>query len=373
MKIVFTGGGTGGHIFPIVAICREIRKIYPDNQIKLFYLGPKEKYAAASLTKEGVKIKRICAGKMRRYFSLWNFLDFLKIPVGISQSFFWLFFHAPDIVFSKGGYGSLPVVLAARILGIPIFLHESDSVPGAASKITARWAVEVFVSFLNKELFPNEKIVYLGNPIREEVLAGKKEEAKEFFGLKGIKPIILVLGGSQGAQKINETILEILPELLTDFEIIHQTGEKNFKSVQIEAEAILENEDLKKFYHPVGFLEEKQYAAALATADLVISRAGAGAIFEIAGAGKPAILVPLDGSAQNHQIKNAYAFKEMGAGEVIEQKNLTSHFLLEKLKHLFSRPDILATMSKNSKLFAKPRAAYIIASYLVEYLKVMVK
>ena len=373
MKIVFTGGGTGGHIFPILAICREMKKIYTKPDLKLYYLGPEDKYGLDLLSQEGIIVKKILTGKLRRYFSLKNFLDFFKMPIGFLQAFFWLFFLAPDLIFSKGGYGSFPIALAGNILSIPIFLHESDIRPGLASKIESKWALEIFISFHETEIFPKDKRVLVGNPIRKEILGGRKEEAKKMFNLKGDKPVILITGGSQGSEKINEIVLEILPELLKDFEIIHQTGENNFKRIKAESEALLSDETLKKYYHPFPFLKESDLKGSLAVSDLVVARAGSGSIFEIAAANKPAILIPLSHSAQNHQLKNAYAFSESGGGEVMEEKNLTPHFFLEKIKYLFERIDILEKMARNSQEFAQPRAAKIIASYIIEYLKATIK
>lgn len=368
MKIVFSGGGTAGHSFPLVAIAREIKKIYSEGNLKLFYLGPKDAYSTILLVQEGVKIKKILAGKLRRYFSLRNFLDIFKIPLGTLQAFFWLFFLAPDLVFSKGGYGSFPTVIAARILHIPIFLHESDADPGLAARIESKYSLEIFTSFPKTEFFPKEKIICVGNPIREEILEGSLEEAREIFELKGGKPLILIMGGSQGSKNINEVILEILPELLLNFEIIHQTGFKVFSQVKAEAEAIIREKELKKYYHPFPFLTEIYLKNALASSNLVVSRAGAGGIFEIAAAGKPSLLIPLSSSAQNHQLKNAYAYSRTGAAEVMEERNLKPHFFLERLKYLFSRPDILNKMSESAQKFARPKAAQIIASYILEYL-----
>lgn len=364
MKIVFTGGGTAGHTFPLVAIAREIKK--PD--LELFYLGPKDEYSLTLLAEEGVFIKTILAGKLRRYFSFKNFLDILKIPLGILQAFFWLFFTAPDLIFSKGGYGSFPAVAAARILHIPIFLHTSDIVPGLAARMESKYALEIFTSFEETEFFPKEKIICTGNPIREEILKGSLEEAREIFELQGGKPLILILGGSQGAKNINEMILEILPELLSNFEIIHQTGSRTFNQVRAEAEVMIREESLKKYYHPLPFLNENYLKNAFSCCDLVISRGGAGGIFEVAGVGKPSLLIPLPTSAQNHQLKNAYAYSGTGAAAVIEEKNLKPHFFLERLRHLFSRPDLLTKMAENAQSFARPKAAQIIASYLLEYL-----
>ena len=367
MEIVFTGGGTGGHIFPIIAIVREMKEIYPRQDMKLFYIGPKDDYSLTLLSQENVAVKKILAGKLRRYFSFKNLIDIFKIPIGMLQAFFYLFFIAPDVVISKGGYGSFPVAISARILHIPIFLHESDIVPGLATKKTSKWAAEIFTSFPETEFFPTEKIINLGNPVRKEILEGPKEEAKKIFDLQGNKPLLLILGGSQGAQRINDIILEILPEMLENFEVIHQTGQKNFSEIKAETDAIL-LKSLRKYYHPFPFLNEEYYKHAFAVCSLVISRAGSGTIFEIAANGKPSILIPLPHSAQNHQIKNAYAYSKSGSCQVIEQENLSPHFFLEKLKYLFSRPQDLEEMSVNSKKFSRPKAAKIIASYLLEYL-----
>jgi UDP-N-acetylglucosamine--N-acetylmuramyl-(pentapeptide) pyrophosphoryl-undecaprenol N-acetylglucosamine transferase len=368
MKVVFTGGGTCGHIFPIIAVVREMKKTYPDKDLRLFYIGPKDDYSLTILSQEGVKVKTILTGKLRRYFSLKNFLDLFKIPIGILQALFWLFFLAPDLVFSKGGYGSFPTTFAAKILHIPIFLHESDVVPGLASKIESKWALEIFTSFPKTEYFPKEKMICVGNPIRKEILKGDIREARKIFNLKGNKPLILVLGGSQGAQSINNIILEVLPEMLEDFEVIHQTGKRNYKQIKAQAEALIAREDLKRYYHPLPFLNETQLKHALTSCDFVVSRAGSGSLFEIAAARKPAILIPLPKAAQNHQLKNAYAFAKTGGGEVIEEQNLKPHFFLERIKYFFSRPDILEQMKNGSSDFARPKAAQIIANYVLEYL-----
>jgi len=367
MEIVFTGGGTGGHIFPILAIAREMRKIYNKQDLKMFYIGPKDGYSLDLLNKEKIVIKRILAGKLRRYFSFKNLIDIFKVPIGILQAFFYLFFLAPDVVMSKGGYGSFPVVIAARILHTPIILHESDVTPGLVSKKTSKWAAEIFTSFPNTEYFSKKKIINIGNAIRKNILNGSEIAAKNIFELMGDKPLILILGGSQGSQKINDTILSILPEMLQNFEIIHQTGKKNFSQVKNESNTIL-SPKLRKYYHPLPFLDEKEYKNALFACSIVISRAGAGSIFAIAANKKASILIPLPNSAPNHQIKNAYAYNKAGACQVIEQENLSPHFFLEKLKYLFSRPQDIKEMSMNAQKFAKPRAAEMVASYILEYL-----
>ena len=367
MEIVFTGGGTGGHIFPILAIAKEMRKIYDRQDLKMFYIGPKDDYSLELLNQENIIVKKILAGKLRRYFSFKNVIDIFKVPIGILQAFFYLFFLAPDLVVSKGGYGSFPVVVVARILHTPIILHESDIAPGLVSKKTSKWTIEIFTSFPNTEFFPKKKIINIGNAIRKSILNGSGKEAKEIFGLMADKPLILLLGGSQGSQSINDMILSILPEMLQNFEIIHQTGAKNFSQVKNESNTIL-TPLLRKYYHPFPFLDERQYKHALNASSMVIARAGAGTIFEIASSKKASILIPLPHSAQNHQIKNAYAYCNTGACHVVEQENLKPHFFLEKLKYLFSRPQDIKKMEISAQTFSRPKAAEMIASYILEYL-----
>ena len=372
MKILFTGGGTAGHLFPIIALVREIRKLGLD--LDFFYLGPKDEFGSILLSQEGIKIKRILAGKIRRYLGwksiLQNIFDILfKVPLGFIQSFFHVFFLAPDLIFSKGGYGSVSSVLTGWLLQVPIFLHESDVAPGLANRFLSKFTPEVFVSFSvsQTEYFSEKKMVSLGNPIRKEILEGSPEKAKKLFNLQGEKPLILVLGGSQGSQKINDMVLAILPEILANFELIHQTGYKNFKEVEAEAKVIITKE-LEKYYHPFPFLKEIELKQAYQVAELVVSRAGSGSIFEIAAVGKPAILIPLDNAAQNHQVKNAYAYAESGACLVMEEVNLTPHFFLEKIKFLFSRPEELQKMAQKAREFSQPDSAKTIAEYIVNYL-----
>ena len=368
MKILFTGGGTGGHVFPLVAIVREIRRIYPQKNLEFFYIGPKDEFGLILLSQEQIEIKKIFSGKIRRYFSFQNFIDLVfKIPIGVFQSFYYLWKIKPNLVFSKGGYGSLPVTFCANILKIPIFLHESDIVPGLANRKSSKWARKIFISFPRTEYFDLEKVVLVGNPIRKEVLEGSKEKAKELFDLTFEKPILLFLGGSQGAEKINDFVLAILNDLLKEFEIIHQCGRENFREVAAESQVVISS-DLKKYYHPIAFLDELEIQHAYKAADFIISRSGAGTIFEIAALGKPSILVPLSSAAANHQAKNAYSYAETGACLVVEQENLTPNFFLRKIHYLFSHSQELEKMKEAALGFSKPMAAKTIARHVLEYL-----
>jgi len=372
MKILFTGGGSGGHIFPLIAITRELKKISLEKDITLTYIGPKDPFGGLLLSQEGMKVKSIFAGKIRRYLTpisiIQNFIDLgIKFPLGILQAFFHIFFSAPDLIFSKGGYGSLPVVLAGWILRIPVFLHESDFSPGLANRIAGRFSSPIFISFPRTGYFPRRKVIFVGNPVRKEILGGQKEQAKDLFRLTGDKPVLLIFGGSQGARKINDTILAILADLLENFEVIHQAGESNSKQVLAEAKVVVPKEKLR-YYHIFPFLREKELMNAYSISDLIVSRAGSGSIFEIAYLGKPSILVPLPTAAQGHQVKNAYFYAESEACVVIEETNLTPHFFLERLKYLISRPQELEKMRRAAKKFSKPEAGNIIAKYMMDYL-----
>lgn len=372
-KVLFTGGGTGGHIIPIIAITREIRRLKPDGDLQFFFLGPRDEFSQILLSQEGIKVKETIAGKIRRYGGKENFFKnstdiFFKIPLGIFQSFFHIFLISPDLIFSKGGFGSLPAVIAGKMLFVPVFLHESDVVPGLANKFLSWFIKKIFVSFPKTEFFPLRKIIPVGNPVRRELFEGSKEEARASFKISSLKPLILILGGSQGAQRINYEILEILPELLDNFEIIHQCGEKNFKGIKAESKVVINGEQANS-YHLFPFLKEPEMRQAYALADLIISRGGSGSIFEIAASGKPSILIPLPESAQNHQVKNAYAYAEKGATIVMEEPNFTSRFFFERLKYLFSKPDELKKMAQAAREFSKPEAGKTIANYIVDYLK----
>lgn len=376
LKILFTGGGSGGHVIPVIAIVRELRRINAGKELELYYFGPKDDFGEIFLSQEDIKIKNILAGKLRRNTDwksfLNNFIDiFFKIPLGIIQSFFMVLFLFPDLIFSKGGYGSLPVVIAGRMLFRPIFIHESDVSPGTANRFASKFAKETMVSFAQTEYFSLEKMIVVGNPIRKEILEGSKKEAEEMFKLNYDRPVLLILGGSQGAQRINDKILELLPTLLDSFEIILQCGENNYQQVKAEAKITIERfGTLESAFHLYPFLKEQEIRQAYAAADLIVSRAGSGSIFEIAANGKPSVLVPLPlpESAQNHQVKNAYAYGEAKACLVMEENNFTVRFFLEKLRYLFSNPSELDKMRKAAKEFSRPESARIISQRILNYL-----
>ncbi|HZX50131.1 MAG TPA: UDP-N-acetylglucosamine--N-acetylmuramyl-(pentapeptide) pyrophosphoryl-undecaprenol N-acetylglucosamine transferase, partial [Candidatus Paceibacterota bacterium] len=369
MKIVFTGGGTGGHILPIIAIVRELKSTYKDTDLELFYMGPEDKFGDVLLSQEGVQTFNVPAGKLRRYWGFAAFFQnladlFIWIPLGIAKALKVLFFISPDLIFSKGGYGAIPATVAGRLfLRIPVFLHESDIVPGKANLAAQRFALEVFTSFPQTRNFPPKKVLLVGNPIRTRLLSGSVQEAHQLFQLVGGKPVLLILGGSQGAKRVNDMLLSVLNDALSQFEIIHQTGYANFKEAEEEAAVAAAEENLP-YYHPIPFLNENEIRHAYAAADFIVSRAGSGTIFEIAALGKPSILVPLPESAQNHQVENAYAYAQTGAALVLEEPNVKPHFFLERIRNIIFAQEEMAHMSKAALQFAKPEAARIIANYI---------
>lgn len=370
MKVLFTGGGSGGHIAPIIAIAREMKKLPGSQHIAMHYIGPNDPFWLSLLSKEGIKTHAIVSGKIRKYFSFHNFIDlFFKIPIGILQSFFLLVSIKPDLVLSKGGTGSYVVCLSAKMLKIPVFLHESDLVPGSSNKEVSKWAEKIFVSFSHTEHFNPLKMIFVGNPINKELLEGNLDRAKEIFNLTSEKPVLLFLGGSQGAKAINGITVDILVALLKNYEIIHVCGTKNYQEVFQQSNAILNaNKDLERYYHLFDFLDQSRLKHALKAASLIVSRAGSGSIFEIAACGKPSILIPLPLLVNGHQQKNAYQYSNTGSAITIEQENVTPKFLLEKIHGLFSNREKLDIMKEAALKFSKPMAAENIAKEILNYL-----
>jgi UDP-N-acetylglucosamine--N-acetylmuramyl-(pentapeptide) pyrophosphoryl-undecaprenol N-acetylglucosamine transferase len=274
----------------------------------------------------------------------------------------------PNLVFSKGGSGSLVTCLASKLLNIPIFIHESDSVPGLSNKKIYKFAKKVFTSFEETEYFNSKNTILVGNPIRSELLNIEDIEAKKTLDITKEKPIIFFLGGSQGAEAINQFVLSNINKFLESYEIIHMAGKKNYENIKKESE-ILVNKNNKKYYHLYKSLNELELKSALKLCEIVVSRAGSGSIFEIALFGKPSILIPLPTSAQNHQFKNAYQYAETRAGIVMEQKNLTLNLFLAKINNLLSEQKVLEKMKESALNFAKPEAGQKIAKEILKFIQ----
>jgi UDP-N-acetylglucosamine--N-acetylmuramyl-(pentapeptide) pyrophosphoryl-undecaprenol N-acetylglucosamine transferase len=368
MKIVFTGGGTGGHFYPIIAVAEKVNKIIDEEKIlgvKLYYLSDSP-YDKEALFANRISYEEVNSGKMRTYASIKNFFDMFKVFFGVLNATFKMFTIYPDVVFGKGGYASFPTIFAARILRIPVIIHESDSAPGRVNQWAGKFAKKIAISFTEAaEYFPKEKIAWTGQPIRSEIEhPSEKDKALNYFKLEGNLPVIVILGGSQGAELINNTVLDALPRLLKNYQVIHQTGVKNFKAVTSRAEVVLANDANKARYLPFSFMNPLVMKMAAGAASIIVSRAGS-TLFEIASWGVPSILVPFTESNADHAKKNAFNYARKGACSVIEEMNMTANILSSEIERIMENKVIWNKMVYSAKAFHKPDAALKIARELV--------
>ena len=382
VRIVLTGGGSGGHTFPLIAVYRELKKVAQEQKVslKVTYIGPDDFTIPFISKEEGLKIRTITAGKLTGSFNVIDSIfGFFKTIGGIFQSLYYLYIEMPDAIFSKGGYGAFPVVFCGILFFIPTYTHESDAVPGLVNHIIGRFCRKVFISFdYTKKYFSSKKTILTGNPIRldlfNEVL--NKENIKKLLKLDIEKPVVTIIGGSQGSRHINDFILDILPKIIKDVEIIHQTGNTNYEEVTREADVVFQeiigDKEQQKYYHPLPFFEETTVPGIsslkdiFSVSDLIIARAGSGLVFEIAASGKPSILIPLPWASRGHQKKNAYEYSKNGAAVVIEEGNLKPNVFSDLILQIVSDKKKIEEMSNAALEFAKPEAAHDIAKYLID-------
>lgn len=336
-KIVFTGGGTAGHVTPNIALFPKIKEL----GYEIFYIGSYDGIEKELIEDFGIPYYGIATGKFRRYFDPKNFSDPFRVLKGMAEARKYLKEIKPDVVFSKGGFVSVPVVRAASSLGIPCIIHESDMTPGLANKLCIPVAKKVCCNFPETlKLLPGGKAVLTGSPIREELLRGRKEAAYELCGFDSSKPVIMVIGGSQGSAAINQAVRDALPSLLEDFQIVHLCGKEKIDNL------LLTTKGYKQFEYITSELKD-----IFAMADIVISRAGANAINELLALKKPNILIPLpSGSSRGDQILNAQSFEAQGFSIVVDEDDLTNKLLIEKVQELyFTRLTYIDAMSKSSQ------------------------
>lgn len=367
MTIAFTGGGSGGHFYPIIAIAEAINDLVREKHLvapKLYYLAPNS-FDQNALFENDIIYIPIPAGKIRRYASLKNITDFFITIAGTTAALVALFRLYPDVVMSKGGYGSIPTILAARLLRIPVIIHESDTKPGRANLFAAKFATKIAISFESAaKYFPKSvqhKIARTGVPIRKALTRIETEGARQYLGLEKEVPTVLILGGSQGAMRINEVVLSSLPGLISLANIIHQTGQAHFKNVKAVAQVVLAKEPHAERYHPIDYLSEISLQRAAGVADVVVSRAGANSIAEIGLWKKPAIIIPIPESVSHDQRTNAYAYARTGAAIVIEDENLTPHLLASEIQRIINDPELGKRMALGAVGFTDPDAARILA------------
>lgn len=368
MRILFTGGGTGGHFYPIIAVAEELKKIVKEKRLleaELFYMAPTP-YNESTLFETGITFKKVSAGKMRGYFSILNFFDIFRTGWGVLVAIYKVYRLYPDVIFGKGGYASFPVLLAAKILHIPVVLHESDTVPGRVNAWASKFAQSIAVSWSEAaHLFPQSKVAHTGNPIRKDIREPISAGAREYLKIEEGLPVILVLGGSQGAELINEVVIEALPELVEKYVVIHQTGKRNISSAKATGDAVLYKSAHKDRYKAIDYLNPLTLRMAAGVASVVVSRAGS-TIFEIASWGTPAILIPITESAGDHQKQNAFAYARAGACEVIQENNLTKNILEAEIDRLITNEPLREKMRSSAKAFDKPEAAKKVAEEILK-------
>ncbi len=369
MKILLIGGGTGGHFYPLIAIAEELNRIGDEEKIanlKLYYMS-NVPYDQKALDEQFITFIPITAGKLRVYFSWQNFVDMFKTAFGVIGAIFKLFNLYPDVIISKGGYAAFPVLVAARILRIPVIIHESDTVPGRVNKWSGKFARRIALSYPEAAQYFNEqKVAVTGQPIRRSIAFVATEGAKEFFELDPSIPTIGIIGGSLGAKIINDTITAVVPSLVQHYQIIHQCGPKNYEEVKTDAEVLLGDDTKRTRYKLYPYLNELQTKMFGGAADLIISRAGS-SLYEIAAWGKPSIIIPGNGTVfhGDHQRKNAYHYARTGACVVIEEANLTSSVLENEIDLILGHKDQYDAMAAHAKAFYKPEAARLIAAEAV--------
>ena len=367
MKILFTGGGSGGHFYPIIAIAEEVNQIARENKLiglELFYMSHSP-YNEGLLFEHNITFKKNTAGKMRIYFSLMNIIDLFKTGWGVVVSLWTIFSIYPDVIFGKGGYASFPALLAGKLLRIPVVIHESDSVPGRVNAWAGKFASRIAISYPESaQFFPAGKTAYTGNPIRKDIQHALSVGAHEYLQLDPSLPTLLVIGGSQGAQLINDTLVDALPRLVEKYQIIHQTGKANLQLIKDTVSVVLHDNKHADRYKPFDYLNNLALRMSAGAASLVISRAGS-SLFEIASWEKPSIVIPITKSNGNHQRMNAYAYARTGAAVVLEEANLSGNILSAEVDRLIGNPEMLAEMSKATKASQHPEAARKIATEIL--------
>ncbi len=336
-KIVLTGGGTAGHVTPNISLVEKLKS----NNYDIYYIGRKEKDKEIIEKRliEAINIPYygISSGKLRRYFSVENAKDIVRVIKGVSDALFVLKKIKPDVVFSKGGFVTAPVIFASKLLKIPVVIHESDLTPGLANKLSMNHSEVILTSFEETiKYLPTGKGIVTGPPIREDILKGDADKAKKLCNFKDDKKVILIIGGSTGAKKINETIVASINELTEKYNVIHIVGKGNLTDTKNDS------------YYQVQYLHDElkdcfQYA------DIVISRAGSNAIFELLSLNKPNILIPLSKeSSRGDQILNAEVFEKNGYSKVLQENELNKESLLNNVKDLLNNKETYIDAMKKS-------------------------
>lgn len=336
-RIILTGGGTAGHVTPNIALLPRLKELGYD----IHYIGSYNGIEKELIEQFDIPYHGISSGKLRRYFSLQNFTDPFRVLKGFSEANKLIKELKPDVIFSKGGFVSVPVVIAGKNRKVPTITHESDMTPGLANKLAIPSATKICCNFPETmEHLPKEKAVLTGSPIRQELLSGDKEAARKLCGFHSGKPVILVIGGSLGAVAVNKAVRSILPELLKDFQVIHLCGKGKVDEAFASMDGYVQFEYIKS-----------ELKDLFALTDIVISRAGANAICELLALHKPNLLIPLSANAsRGDQILNARSFERQGFSLVLEEEELNDQILLDTIHKLYKeRESYIHAMKQSSQ------------------------
>lgn len=336
-RIILTGGGTAGHVTPNIALLPRLKEL----QYDIHYIGSYNGIEKELIEQFGIPYHGISSGKLRRYFSLQNFTDPFRVIKGLGEAKKLVKLLNPDVIFSKGGFVSVPVVLAGKSRHVPTIIHESDMTPGLANKLSIPSASKVCCNFPETlKHLPEGKAVLTGSPIRQELLSGDKYKAKEFLHFSSDKPVIMVVGGSLGSVAVNDAVRSILPELLKTFQVVHLCGKGKVDASLLNLEGYAQFEYVR---------EELKDLFALT--DIVISRAGANAICELLALHKPNLLIPLSANAsRGDQILNARSFENQGFSKVLEEEQMTEESLLQTIEDTYEHREQYVSAMKHSAL-----------------------
>ncbi len=353
IKIILSGGGTGGSVSPLLAIAQEIRKVRPETDF--LFVGTKKGIPEKTMIKPFpyIKYQSISSGKLRRYFSLYNLTDLFLILRGFIQSFFVILKFKPQAMLSAGAFVSVPLAWVAWILRVPVFIHQQDIRPGLANRLMAKVSKKNTISFKKSfENFSSSKTILTGNPVSPKILTGDREKAIEKFKLKPNLPCLLVMGGGTGAREINQSIEKIIPDLVKFCQIVHLTG------FQKKLGKFIHNH-----YHQFEFLDQEDLANIYLRADLVVSRAGLGSLTELSVLKKPAIIIPIPDS---HQEDNANYFAEQKAIVLLKDKKINPRNLLIKIRELILDNEQRALLSLNISKLASTEASKTISKVILD-------
>lgn len=356
--IAFTGGGTGGHIYPGLAVAAYLRQ---RGTYRIFWIGSSKGMDREIVEKAGIKFFGVPSGKLRRYVSLQNVSDVFRIGAGFFAARGILQREKPQLLFSKGGFVSVPPCAAAASLGIPVFTHESDFSPGLATKLNTRFAKRIFLAYQDTAAFfqpqYRDRLLVSGNPVRPDFRTADATKGRAFLGISNDERVLLVLGASQGAQQINELVRDTLPELTKHYTVVHQVGPSTeWNMAKTEK------------YQPYPFFHEEM-PHVLAAAELVLCRSGAGTVWECATLGRPMVLIPLSGSAtRGDQVENAHVFEKAGAAVVLTGNAATPPALIQAVSSIAQNEEKRRLMAEASARLGKNDSAAFIAETIVNAL-----